>query len=97
MPRQPMTPEEYEEWRSHPGTEEFFRYLADFRETLLRTAEASFRARMQDSWAPETVANQARLQTEFSSKAQILEDLVNLEHQAIKEFYEPEPQQDPAR
>ena len=92
MGKQRMDAQEYAEWRSLPATEEFFQYLADFRAHLLAVAQESFRRRMADSWSPERVAEQARLQTEFSSKAQVLQDLDELEHSAIEGFYSEQDQ-----
>lgn len=92
-----MDSEEYKEWRSQPATEEFFRYLAEFRSHLLAVAQEAFQRQMQDSWSADTVQRQARLQTEFSSKAQVLQDLVELEHSAIEGFYSEQSESDRAR
>ena len=72
---------EYLNWKHHPVSKVFFRYLSDFRETLLKVHLAEWEAGKIDT----------TVDLEMRGRVLILSDLTSLPFSSIQNFYEDNP------
>ena len=78
-----LTQQEWEEWRLHPVTKAYLKYLRDNRD------------RLKDLWADGVFTNasieaSAQKNVEAIAKCQTLTDLAELDYEAIASFYQTE-------
>lgn len=68
-----MTKEEYQLWKDHPQTKQFHQYLTDYR------------AQLMARWAQGVLVGDDSLMA--ISRAQMADEIVNLNDDSIGEFY----------
>lgn len=68
-----MTKEEYQLWAEHPQTKQFHKYLSDYRKQIM------------ERWAQGGISGNDSLMA--IARAQMADEIVNLDHDAISEFY----------
>jgi hypothetical protein len=80
-----LSPEEWAKWRNHPETLKFFKYIEDFRLQTGHTIAALISSGIS---VEDSVIQDA------AKRCQIYIDICDLTHADIKEFYNPEKEED---
>ena len=78
-----MTKEEWLEWKHHPLTVKYHRYLLDYRQKLMENWAAG-------SYSQGTMEQMSLLNLQAMSKALLLQDLAELDDDFVSEFYRQE-------
>jgi hypothetical protein len=74
-----LTPDSWAQWRHHPVTKALHQYLADYRAQLLRDHLRRFVG----------YAEAPNLENEARARSAVILDVVALDFNAIREFYQP--------
>ena len=70
-----MDKEEYQEWKEHPLTKKFHKYLADYRQALM------------DKWAQGALSPNSPESLMAVARCQMADEIATLEDDSIAEFY----------
>jgi hypothetical protein len=68
-----MNADQYQLWKEHPQTKEFFQYLQDYRKALM------------EKWAQGGLSGDENLMA--IARAQMAEEIVDMDDEGIREFY----------